>query len=578
MGLFDGVSKKSGVVIGNNFLSHKPVTTESKKELPAEVIQQRKLALEKHNNALADINSKNLVKQEATFFPGSVKTRDSIGNIPVTVENKFSTRPEVEKYLRTAKYAFEEVLGDRLIMETISIIITEACPIPDEIRSKEPIKAYIAEMAYDIYSKLKPVCNFESKDYKFPSFIQDLAEEAKEVASLEAAERFDYDTVTKECGLEIAKINTYVQEEVSLVSVQNDRLNTQFSAYAATIVLENLDIIEKIKNKVSGEIEKYKQTAQKIASAKEEIESSTKADPLNKDQGDANGEEQKTEADAGAGSGTEPGASADTSAGTEGTGGNPGEGKEELAGKKEGDSGNAGETGEELKKEEGASTATDGTTEKQSDVESSTKPTTESDGTTDGGEQGVKTPLTIAEEIEDASSFAQANNHTFNTGSEKFEKIHEKISLQLVDAVSSGNLDEMATLQANSKSAADALRTISDSSNKKYSDTLQKMDDLTKNISFEINKAIQGKVTTTESARTIFDNLVLNIGTRYKERFTMEGYTPEVAITKIPGEQVVQEATIYLTTLETFHTLRFLDFQNTSVRRMFREFIGKIAA
>ncbi len=163
--------------------------------------------------------------------------------------------------------------------------------------------------------------------------------------------------------------------------------------------------------------------------------------------------------------------------------------------------------------------------------------------------------------------------HTFNTGDEKFIEIHRKLSLQLIDAINAGNLNELNEINATAKAAIEKIKAIDET---KYSSTIAKFETLSKSIAFELNKLIKDKVATTESARSIFDNLVLNIGTRFANKLEMEGHTPENAITYIPSEQVINKSLIYYTTLETFNTLRLYDFSNKKVYTAFESFLDTV--
>jgi hypothetical protein len=582
MSIFDSVSNKPAITIGNSFMHPTSDKLAQEKATLDEIVKQRAESLKKHNEALLATEAAKEVSKTATVLPGSVKVRDK--SAVQFEEAKFSTKNDIVKYVNQARSVFENTLIDNLMMEAVGTIIVEACPTDDSIMENPAIRSYTTEMAGDIFKGLKQYSNYRvlAKEGKLPYFICELYQVAEECASVEALKRFRWDRVSEECGLETAKVNEFVKNEMANITLLDTVLNNHYSAYASMLVVENEDVIAHIRDKVAGELQNYQKTAEKIAEAKKSIDDAgNEKDPISgttngsepaPPEGDNNGGETGSEPEGGSennegGTGDAP-AEGGAPEGSEDTGSKEGSGSD--SGKQpENSGGTEGGTGEKSEGEGGEDGKTSGDA-------GNSGTTAEGDSTEPEQKEGEVKPvsLSISEEIEDAASFASANSHTFNTGDEKFIEIHKKISHELIDAVNNGSLDKLTELKSQAKTAADKLRAISDGSNKKYDAALGKLEDLSSSISFEINKIIKNKVAVTESSRTIFENLVLNIGTRFKDKIAMENGIPEIeAVKYIPGDQVINEALIYQTTLEAFNTLKLLDLSNKEMASGFKAFI-----
>jgi hypothetical protein len=566
MSVFDAVSKKSGITIGGDFFKPDVDRISNEHKISDDVTKSRVNSLQNKKNAIVSIEETQKTIAEGNQFSNTNKV--SLLSTPVTVEKtKYIMGNSLRVELAEIKAVFEETLADRLFMETVGTITIEACPIPEHISKKEAIRKYTMEMAYDIFKNMKQHINFSKivAENKLPGFLCEIYNEAENCARIESLSRFNYDKIVGECGFDQEKIESFIVNEMSNITLLNDSLNSHFARYSAMIIGENEDVITHIKDKVIGELNNYRKSAEKLAAAKKDISDAlNKGDPLNKDdEGDNNAagknetepSDEKNSGDSESDAGGENPGNED---GKENKGEDPSGDGSEDSGR---DGGSAGEGEKEPKGEGGSQNGkTDGETE------------------TEGTEE-VTDPvsLSVTEEIEDAASFAAANSHTFNTGDEKFNNIHKKISAKLVESVNSGNIDSLVELRNQAKSAADRLRTISDGSDKKYSDSLSKLDDLSSNISFEINKLIQNKVTSTESAKTIFDRLLINVGTRFREKIALEnGITTEEATKYIPGDQVLNEVLIYQTTFESLNTLRLLDFSVKETHAAFEQFLDKV--
>jgi hypothetical protein len=585
MGLFDGVSKKEEITIGGDFFKLNTAIPTPTNVISEDVTQKRVDLLKKRTDSLITIEETQKTIEEGRLFPNTQKVHP----LSTVIHEKAQSvsKREFDVSIYRARIAFEDELADRLFMSAVGTIILEACPIDNDIKQKEEIRTYVTEMAYDIFRNTKSYAI--AQEQALPNFLREIFEEAIDCARVEGTIRFDPERISSECGFNAEKLRTFVDNELQNITLLDDKLNSHFPQYAAMVITENEDVIAHIKEKVTGELNSYKKAAEKLASAKQEITDKVdEGDPLNKDDtGDNPGGDDDDGAgkdNAATGGGENP-ENKGTDAEGPGTETKAAEGSEEgsSGGESDDSSGDDGSTGEgetEPEKTGSGETGTDGNAgENSSGEEGEGSGKTKTEGENPGDSETVTTPpsLSITEEIEDAASFASANSHTFNTGDEKFGSIHKKISTQLIDAVNSGNVDSLVKLKSQAKSAADKLRSISDTSNKKYADTLDKLDNLSNNISFEINKMIQNKVTTTESTMSIFGKLILNIGTRFKEKIAAEsGISTEDAVQYIPGDQVLNEVLIYQTTFESLNTLRLLDFSNKDTYNAFKQFLDTV--
>ncbi len=590
MGLFDGVSKNSGISFGSSlFHPEKKQTVTNEHTISAEALAARTASFKKHATAISVAKENATIAQEKTFFKNGIKL-PKLGDAQVTVESPFSDVHAIAKFINKAEVLFEDTLTDRLITEVLTTIITESCPIEDGTMQQPAIKAYVAEMAYSMYTDMNKESNFMklATEGKLPGFIRELYSVATECAQTESHLRFNIDRVKEECGLYTEKVNEFVSNEMANMTLLDDTVNHQFASFAAMIVAENADVIDHIKEKVTGELNRYKESATKIAEAKKTIEdaASKEQDPLQSDpvtgaenpiEGEKDGSDSSNKQDQGSGSETERDKA---EGGGKETGGAEGNKTESTSGT-EAQPEQSTAPGDSGSEEKSGSTESPVQGDESGAGEKSPEPKTTGEGdTTEAGnetkntkEEVTSVSIPITEELEDASSFASANSHTFNTGDEKFIEIHRKLSLQLVDAINSGNLNELNEINATANAAIEKIKAIDE---KKYSSTIDKFETLSKSIAFELNKLIKDKVTTTESARSIFDNLVLNIGTRFANKLAMEGHTPENAIAYIPADQVINESLIYYTTLETFNTLRLYDFSNKKVHAAFESFLDTV--
>ncbi len=372
MGLFDGVSKNSGISFGNSlFHPEKKQTITNEHTISPEALAARTAAFKKHASAI-DISKQNAtIAQEHTFFKNGIKL-PNLGDAKITVESQFLDIHAIAKYINKAEVLFEDTLTDRLITEVLSTIITESCPIEGSTMQQPAIKAYIAEMAYSMYTDINKESNFPklASEGKLPGFMRELYSVATECAQTESYLRFNMDRVKEECGLNTEKINEFVANEMVNMTLLDDTMNHQFTSFAAMIIAENADVIDHIKEKVTGELNRYKESATKIAEAKKTIEdaASKEQDPLQSDpaSSDAAGTENPTE---GATNGSDSGDNKqDQGSGSEAAG-NSAEGGGKAASGSEGDK-TEGASGTEAQPESSTSTGDSGSEEKSGGSES----------------------------------------------------------------------------------------------------------------------------------------------------------------------------------------------------------------
>jgi hypothetical protein len=555
MGVFDGVSKRPES-IGVFKTPVKPKETSVK--YSDEQIAERKAALESNASALNDAGLLKKAAFESPFFPGTKRVPDKINITPDPVV----ATSDVANYVSNSKHLFTERLTDSLFIGKINTMMTEASVLDDEFKSRADVQEVMYEIAMGIYNDIKSVKDMRAaSESSLPYPVGYLYQLSLEAAEIEAAHRFEMGQIQLECGNNLDKIKIYLNGQVNTINLESSGIQDKFEDRANSVILESGDVISAIKDKVTGQLNKYKENVEKINEIKSAV---TDADPDisgakangagGDDAGDTGGTDDASGASDNPDSGTGDSAGGDTAAsGPSGGDTDTGESKPDEAGDTGDGSSDTGETGD---------------ADKQDDDSGKTEPA--------GDDKKTKSPLSEEDssDIETAASFAETHSGTFNVGDEKFGDLYSRYCDKFKKAADAGNVDELTKLGAVVKTAAERIGTISESSNKKYTNMAGKLSKLSDEVQFEVNKKIQSLQTEARNQRTTLESLVLGVAMRYKNGLATESGD---AYSDIPGENILREAVSYYVALETFNTLKILDLSNRKERDMYRKFVNSLS-
>lgn len=516
MSLFDIARNSEEKSFGNFYRSQKPDSVKTESVVKPEIIAARAAELKKHDNARAICNETHKTTIEGAVLPGMKKA----GVKPRMEEQKFATSEEISAYTLESKSVFTDALTDKLFVDKLNVVILEACPIDSGIKGREDIQNYVFEMAHSMFKDIKKGKDFSKvvSENKLPSFVCELYTLAYECAVSEAEGRFHQKKVFENCGLSVESVSAYIGAELENISIVEECTFDYFNDMADVILYENEDVMSSIKSKVTAEIENYKAAAKKVDDIKKAVSTAQ--------------------------AGTDTAAAPETA---------PAEGETPPAAQ-------APAAAPETPPADGAAAPAEGETPP---AEPNTEPTNDETPASAVSE-------TVAAEIDDAASFAESNSHTFNTGDEKFDALRAKYAAEMVDAANRNDLTKLNELKANIAATTSRLQSISDGSNGKYAALAKKFTDLSSNVQFELNKKIESTTKTARENRSIFENFVLSIGTRYLNQIAVEGK----GIADIPADKVIDEAVIYYTALEAFNTLKIMDLRNKVEFEAFSGFLG----
>lgn len=515
MSLFNTPEDKEMQPFGSFFNSQrkvKSVSTESK--VNPEIQKKNGEVLKKAESAKSTFESERITKNCGPVLPG-MKTPSTIRNEEV----RFATKEAIESYTMEAKSAFTEALTDKLFVEKIASVVVESCPIDDEIKGRHDIKKFIFEMSLDMYKDLKKIKDFKkaSMENKFPSFVGELYELCNDTAAAEAEIRFNQKSVFESCGLEIQKVNDFIGHELENVCVLTESSQDYFNSVSSYIMVENEDVVQTIKDKVTGELDNYKESAKKIAEIKSAVSDSEKPD--------------------------EPVADSEPTT--------PDTGSEETPPAE----------GEEKPEEDAVPEGED----KPAEGDAEPKP----EGEEKPDEAAPATSEAVTAELDDAASFAESKSHTFNTGDEKFEMLRTKYAAQVIDAVNRGDLEKLNELKNTTAAAVTRLQAISDAAGGKYSNSVKKLQELSGSVAFELNKKIEKTSQDTRENYSVLESFILKIGQRHYKSISLEGGN----ISDLPKELIVNESLVYYTALEAFNTLKLMDLNEPKEYKAFEDFM-----
>lgn len=546
MGLFDTVSKKDSVTIGNTLLGKQ--TSEPKGnykhiETEASKIKAERLARQKNSSVIYEENRK--LQNSMPVMPG-------YKNIGVESVSKMPERPTVTKealihHVNETQKVFMENLSHALFVGKIAVINVEACNISERSKSNDKIKQIIYEQCLSIFNSICKEKDFNkiAQENNIPSFVTELWDLSCEAANVDAKQRINYDVVREACGLDEEKINNYLQAEVNNLTIQNESLSEYFESTAAQIIYENDDIVESIKSKISKEIDDYKESAKKIANIKKAVEGDIKeADKIPGTNGQS---DEKPENDDSSKSDSDEGNSSDNiNDNSEGDKNPPEESNSDDTASTDDDDDKTPENGDTS-----TSDSDDGDA-KTSDGEGETSTENEGDDPLENQQKLQELSPEITQELEDATSFALNYSHTFNTGDEKFEKMRKRLSAELVTAMDNNDLNKMNEIKSTVVAMKNKLHEINATSENKYKDMESRLDDMINSTSFEINSRIEKTTVETESSRSMLESFIIKIAKRKISQTTNEGFEFD----EITAPAIMSEAVIYRTTMETFNTLK----------------------
>lgn len=541
MGLFDCV-QTSNISYNNGVMDDYKKRTDrsNEKHISEEAIKLNAEKLKAHNNGLDFISEKmKIAREESLVMNDFNKILPRVNEVKTVV-----TKEEAINYINDSKIIFENTLKSSLFVNKINTIIMEACPIDESTKDTPNLEEKIYSMVLDSYNELNSTKDFNKliNENALPPMICDLYETSKNYADIESTARFNTDIILEGCDFNIDKIKNKVQNEMNNVCIQDDFYLTSFENETNDILLQNEDVINDIKSKVTGELTKYNENENKMKDIKNDI--NIKREKINESldnngNTDTSTEPEKTDnsttstndtnIDASKNTDTPPANTSDTTSNTP---------KDDQSNK----STNTSDT------QPSSTTSTEKTNDENSNVKS-------------------QLPADVAMEIDDAASFAESYTHTFNTGSEKFDDLYKKYSQELVRASEVGDINALNALQYKAKAAADRISKINITNGKKYDDSSMKLLNLASNISFELNKQIENKKKTTQESRSVFESILLSVGKRQLQKITNEGGN----ITNINGKIALEEALINYTILESFNTLKLIDLTNKDEKKNFIE-------
>lgn len=556
--IFDGVSTTTACSYT------KPKVTSNKSNVEPHTIKtlanedvrmKRAAALKKHNDTIDTLANKRKLANESTIFSGM---KHEGGSIKVNTPNAFAGKPQLAAELNSAKNVFMENLTNALFINKINLINCEALDVAESLKSKDQFKALNYERCLSMFKDIRAYKDFDKvvAENKVPGFVCELWTLAREAAGVEADRRFDFNNTYKVTGYSEEKVHEYIQNEFDNLHITNESLSSFYESQTAMIIAENSDVIEEIKSKVTGELDNYKKTAQRIADIKkavrDKIDSADSVDGAN--------------------------------------------GKPDDSGESENKNGEKNTETNSQSSEE--NTESSSSSEETSDGENKTQPDTSAADNTDpdkkdgdkGGESQEsgeeqlpenqeelqKISPKVTQEIEDAAAFAESWSHTFNTGDEKFESLRKRFSQEFTTALNDNDLDKVNEIRANVIATKNRLEQINNNSDNKYSETLKKFVDLDTNIKFEFGKRAGETAKVAEENKTVFESLVISIAKRKK---LSKGVALEDASFEFGYEDstaIVTEAVINQTTLETFNTLKLIDSKNADDKTSMQSFIKQI--
>ncbi len=556
MGLFDGVQKQGQTVRGA-FGPATAVKSDTGATLSAAQIAQQKTTLENRDIAGKDVATQKKVALESPLFPGMSRSPSVIH----TESNPIAGNMDILNQVNSARTLFSEKLSDALFVGKIVTFVTEAAPIEDSFKHRHDAQEAYFNCAMEMWKEVKTLKNVaeEAEKNMFPYTINEIYSLCVEAAEIESAHRFNIQQIQFEMGNNIEKIHEFLQSQINTMSIESTPgLREQFEIQTNRLIAESEDIIDSIKTKVTSQLDKYKENVGKLNAVKSAMKQS---DP-DMSGAKANGGTDDSSGDI----------SSDTSddSGTKTDGDNGDTGSSTDTGSGEGDAG-AG-----AKDASGEPENTDANT----DQSASTDNPPSDDGKTKEGDSNpdAKTEEngSISEEdssaINDAASFAEAHDGTFNLGDEKFGGLYSSYVDRFKKASAANDVDELAKLGSVVKTAAARIKTISEGSNKKYENMSQKLSGLSDEVQFEVSKRIKGMQQEAVSRRTVLEGLIIGVANRYYEKISLEGGTVEA----IPGDSVLKEALSYYTTLETFNTLKLFDLARPKDRACIDEFLSEL--
>jgi hypothetical protein len=525
MSIFNEVSKNSGVHIGSIYSDITNNAIHINSNVTSKPLIMKNKTGKKRQQVLTTIAEENSKHSNDPIFLNIIEKPVKIPNI-----SQINIDPyKLKLHIMEASNIFITCLGDSLFTTPINTIIMESCPIDDATKHRTDIESYTHGMVYSMFQGFKELKNFDKivHEQQIPSFVCHLYELAYECARYECRNRLTYPIVKEHCGLNTEKINEYIDHELSNLVITDETTNEYYITLSGTILYENKDVIDVIKSKVNKELTGYRKTAKKMAFIKDDVKDTIdKEDPLD----DADDKADAANPDA-----PPPDAASPPS-----------------------DDPNA---------------APDDNSPPPDDSNPDDPNATPPDGDKPPNDE-PKEPISeeFSAEIEDAATFAENNGHTFNTGGEKFSAIHDKHVSQFNACVKSGNLTGLHDIHNNVKSTLGRLSAISGKHDGKYNDLVDKYTSLSNNITFERNKKVRNGVKVAEESKSILDTLILNIGCRYHNKLQLE-FAYDDPIKMLPGTQILDEACIYYTTLETFNTLKLFNIKNQAEFAMFDAFV-----
>ena len=588
-------------------------STETKKPaLNPDVAAQRKKEYEGIKNFNAALQMRiegamqNPIMSGFRKVSGSTITKD----VPSVVNHQ-----DIAKAAYACRAQFEDALKRSLFCNTLNIICLESCPLDEKVVSNSNVRrasyGMIRAMFEDCEDNLKSFTNACEKN-EVPTFIQEIWECACECARVETDWRFNPDRIMSFCGNDGNRLQEVLQNECANVNLQNSVLANQYNSLATILTIENEDVIAEIKNKVNSDINQYKENAQKIndakASVKENLDSANKvedgkpsadtSDPNaggtndNPDSnGNGSGDTNSTSPDANS-SGDEGAAAANTDT-MPGQTDNNGEGNADG-----GDTTSAQNDLDKLKNQAGAAAGGEGREQQTQttdggQTDSSQQPAngantqpplmapdTGGSGTTNEGDdlggdassQAVNTVQVDPETeraVEDATTFAMKNKHTFNTGDEKFSELRKKYAAEMTRAMSANNMEELQKVRDKISFTYDRFKQVNNASNNKYSSTLQKFGEINNSIKFEIGRRVSEQVQVAQESHNVLEALVLKIAKRKMAANALKMESGDDPLSMQDKYTAVQEAVMNDTILETFNTLKIIPSNKADGMRAF---------
>ena len=594
MGLFDGVTKttacsyaKPKVSSTQNNGGQEPHKINS--IVNEDVRIKRAAQLKKHNNTMDTLATKRKLSTEATIFGGM---KHEGAGVKTTIPHAFSGKPQMAAEINKAKNVFMENLTTALFINKINVINCEALTVESSLKENDQFKALNYERCLRMFEDIRAYKDFDKvvAENKVPGFICELWTLAREAAGVEADRRFDFNTTYATTGYSEEKVHDYIQNELNSLFITNESLNEYFESTTAMIIAENSDVIDEIKSKVTGELDNYKKTAQRIADIKKAVRDKIdSADSVDGANGKSDGSEEDKSPDGNNSDETQTADGGDDSSkstdGDKSSSNNP----------DNGDSKNSDTDSKEQKTTESEESSSS-ETEETSDNNSNDQPDTSAADNTDpnkkngdnGGESEENADLPenqeelqkispkVTQEIEDAATFATTWSHTFNTGDEKFENLRKRFSQEFTAALNDNDIDKVNEIRANVIATKNRLEQINNDSDNKYAETVKKFAELDANIKFEFGKYAGKTAKDTEANKTVFESLVISIAKRKKasKGIALEDTTHEFDY--VEAQSIVTEALINQTTLETFNTLKLIDSGNPDDVSSMKSFIKQI--